>query len=146
MARLLNAQRRAFIFVAAITFTLLIRLISFSVRSSSTRFGRSGVVLSDRGSFKQVAFRIAKLHSKRALNFPFRLGFHDAEPSTSYLIRLANFYPFIMLENLGVYGDINAVTTALSYESMLCQSCGDSDGDGDGGGGDGDGDSSDGYS
>ena len=93
MARLLTMQRRLFLFVTAVIFTFIIRIVSMSV-GSSLREGRSSVIVSDRGQFKQVAFRISKLYSKSAMSQPFKLGFHEGEASISYLLRIANFFPF----------------------------------------------------
>ncbi len=116
MARFLTAQRRAFLVFSAILFTLLIRLVSFSV-GNSFRAGRGAVTVTDRGPFKQVAIRVAKLHSSRGLSLPFKFGFM-ARPSTNYMLRIANFVPFVMLENLGAA----SLLPELGVE-MLAQSC-----------------------
>lgn len=141
MARLLTIQRRLLLFVTAVIFTFIIRIISMSV-GSSLREGRSSVIVSDRGHFKQVALRISKLNAKGILSQPFKLGFDDGEGSISYLLRIANFFPFVMVENLGLYEPGNPTARVPGIGMLVQSSC---DGGGDGGGDDGgDGDGSDG--
>jgi hypothetical protein len=123
MAKLLTAQRRVFLFVGAVIFTFVIRLISFSF-GHTLREGRSAIVLSDRGQFKQVAIRIAKLQSANALRLRYRLGLYDAGPSISYLLRIANFFPFIMLDNLDGFTDANVSSLNSGSDLLLLgQSC-----------------------
>jgi len=98
MARFINAQRRTLLVFATVFFTILIRLVSLSA-GHSLRASRSGFVISDRGPFKQVAFRIRP--SKR---------------SAPYLLRIANFTPFVMLENLGFSAEMNALRPHVDSE------------------------------
>lgn len=152
MVRFLKAQRHAAIFFAALIFTVVIRLVSMSFGHIGRHRG-GNVVLSDRGRYKQVAFRITHLHERKALELPFRLGVYKTQPSTSYLLRIANFSPFITFENLDLYKDMSAFAHLSSPRStafgMMTTSCSTSNptglgfGDGGGGGG-GDGDGGDG--
>ena len=61
------------------------------------------------------------------------------------MVRIANFFPFVMLENLGIYASPNAVAPVLNINLLLGQDCGGDGGGGGDGTGDGYGDSSDGY-
>lgn len=137
MTRILNAQRRLFLVVTAVVITTFIRLISLSL-GNHMREGRHAVVVSDRGRFKQVALRFARFDPSAAHILPIRLGVHTDSPNTAYLLRIANFAPFIRLEQLGVVAELTGLSSLATPDGILGQSC-DGDGDGDGGG-DGDGD------
>lgn len=132
MARLLTALRRLFLFVTAVVVTFVIHLISLSV-GQSVHEGRGAVIVSDRGTFKQVAFRISKIQSDSRLAFSLKLGFSGEGISTSYMVRITNFFPFIMLENLGVFADMSAMAPQVIFDHVVSQSCSDGDGGGDGG-------------
>lgn len=118
MARFIHAQRRVFLVFATVIFTLLIRLVSLSLGHSQQE-GRKGFIVSDKGPFKQVSFRIAK---------------SSAKSPSSYLLRIANFYPFVMLESIS-QSSMRALESHLSLDVVEAQSCGDCDCDCDCGGG-----------
>jgi hypothetical protein len=133
MARLFNAQHRFFLFLAATIVTLFIRLISLSM-GNNLRESHGAVVFSDRGQLKQVALRFTRRHNENGLAAPLRLGFRPGDPGTQYLLRIANFSPFVRIENLNLQPDINTLSCLPHQDAMMFQ-CGDSDGDGDGDGG-----------
>ena len=110
MARFISIPRRAAFVFIAIFFTLLIRIVSLSHRVSfslghSPREGRCAFVQSDKGPFKQIA-----------------LGIHPPSASASYLLRIANFYPFVKLENIGL-GLYKGERALLGDDVVYAQSC-----------------------
>jgi hypothetical protein len=107
MARFIHAQRRVILVFATVIFTLLIRLVSLSL-GHSQREGRNSFLVSDKGPFKQVSFRISKFY---------------VPSSPSYLLRIANLYPFVMLESLGLSKELKALAPHLGLDLMLGQSC-----------------------
>jgi hypothetical protein len=141
MVKLLNVQRRLFLFVVTILFTFLIRLVSFSFGGIHRKRGNQ-VTISNRGQFKQVAFRFTRRNSNGALRLPVTLAADPEIGGTSYLLRVSNFHPFVRVENLGLYAATGTIAAASlvtnrGYEGMYFQCDGDGDGDGDGGDGDG---------
>ncbi|RSL18648.1 hypothetical protein EDE15_4240 [Edaphobacter aggregans] len=146
MAQLLKNQRRLLLLATTTLLTLLIRMVLVPL-GSVNRVRAGSVVYSDRGRIKQVAFRFTKYRSPSGLIPSIRLGFSQNQNSTPYLLRVANFSPFLRLENLGAPSDLLGASPLHQVEPMLFQ-CDDGDGsDGDGddsedGGQDSDGDDS----
>lgn len=107
MARFVNAQRRAVLVFATIICTFLIRLISVSA-GHSQRGDHSNLFVSDKGSFKQAALMV-----------------HG--PKASYLLRIANFFPFVSVENRGLRADWKAIMSPRGSHPAIGQQCNDCD-------------------
>jgi len=105
MARLLTAQRRLFLFLITALFTMLIRLVMLPLGPAS-KVRAAAITYSDRGELKQVAVRFTKLHSQGRVFPAVRLGFVSPGSGTPYMLRVANFSPFVKVENLGVSPDL----------------------------------------
>lgn len=107
MAWLTSAQRRLGLVLAAIVFTLLIRLLSlFPGHGHDLRAGQAGFFISDKGPFKQAVLRIRRRKTQ-----------------ASYLIRVANFSPFVTIEN---FRFLNSRRLANASSSLTVTSdCGD---------------------
>ncbi len=116
MARFINAQRRVVLVFATVIFTFLIRPISLSA-GHSQRAGRNNLFVSDKGPFKQAA-----------------LMFHAPKGTNAYLLRIANFFPFVMVENRGPQANLKANIPHGRSHAALGQSCGGGDCDCDCGG------------
>jgi hypothetical protein len=138
MASLLNAQRRFLLLLVTAFFTLLVRLISFSM-GTSLREHNGAVTYSDRGQLKQVVLRFTRQRSSSSFAIPLKAGIHLGEPGTPYLLRIANFSPYIRVENLDLLASSSSLPHKPIYGDLFLQSCGD--GGGSDGGSDGDGDS-----
>jgi hypothetical protein len=109
MARFINAQRRVVLVFATVIFTFLIRLISLSA-GHNQREGRNSFFVSDKGPFKQAS-----------------LMFHAPKGTSAYLLRIANFFPFVMVENRGPQANLKAIMTRGGAHPALGQSCGGGD-------------------
>jgi hypothetical protein len=135
MTRLLTAQRRLFLFLVTALFTILIRIVLLPLGGSKVH--AAAITYSDRGELKQFAVRFTKLHSQARMLPAIRLGFVSPGSGTPYLLRIANFSPFVKVENLGVSPDFKSFSLHSIEPMFFCGSDGDG-GDGDGGDGDGD--------
>ena len=109
MARFIVTQRRVFLVFFTLVFTCLIRLMSISM-GNSLRDGRHAFSVTEKGPFKQATLR---------LKAPSRSG--------SYLVRLANFYPFIMFQTIGNYAGAQDLASRSGAHLLLAQCGGDCD-------------------
>lgn len=136
MAKFLSVQRRIILGLVTLFFTILIRLTSVSF-GNNLHTTRNWLVVSDRGSLRQLAIRFSKQRSGLGRFMPFRMGWQNSLVATAYLLRIANFPPFIMLEDLDIYKSeiLSQSAYQITPHTSSCDSDSDSDSDSDGDGG-----------